>query len=436
MSEGLFMANRDIDRLRTIHDVLHGKLSQVEAADTLHLTDRQVRRLCGRVHDEGNRGIIHKLRGRPSNHQLDGELLGKALSALHHPKWEGFGPTYAADKLDEYYAIVLSPWTVRRLMLLTELWRTRRPRPQHRSWRPRRARVGMLVQLDGSPHDWFEGRGPRCVLLIFIDDATSRILWGEFVPVESTDTLMRAVRAFLRRYGRPVAFYVDKGSIYKVNRQAAVEEQLNDADPVTQFTRAMHELGIEVIFANSPQAKGRVERGFRTHQDRLIKDFRLQNICTIEAANRFLRDEYIPDHNARCAVEPAEAADAHRPLLPTHDLDAILSHQEDRNIQDDYTVRYGNRFFQLEEGQSIRRKTDVTIQERLDGSLHIVYKGRYLDFHQVPGRPYRPEQVRRARRAAVAAILPRTRRRPDPFFATFSLASSEPTMPPASAGVA
>jgi hypothetical protein len=309
----------------------------------------------------------------------------------------------------------------------------------------------MLVQLDGSDHDWFEGRGPRCALLIFIDDATSRILYGEFVPVESTEVLMRAARAFLQRYGRPVAFYVDKDSIYKVNRQATVEEQLSDADPVTQFARAMRELGIEVIFANSPQAKGRVERGFRTHQDRLVKDLRLGNIRTIEAANRFLWEEYIPDHNWRCAVEPAEATDAHRPLLPTHDLDAILSHQERRQIQDDFTVRYGNRFFQLEDGQSLRRKTDVTLQDRLDGSLRIIYQGRTLRFHRVDGRPYRPEQLRRAKRPNLGkgpALTPAgrraelgfaqsgqpwTRARVDPFYAAFSLAASEPTNPPASA---
>ena len=228
------------------------------------------------------------------------------MSALHNPLWDGFGPVFSQEKLNEYYGIRLGKTTVGNLMILTNLWVVHRRGTRHRAWRERRACVGMLVQLDGSDHDWFEGRGPRCVLIIYIDDATSRILYGEFVHVEDTLTLLRTTKTYLDRWGRPVAYYVDKDSIYNINRQATVEEELRDEQPMTQFTRAMSELGVEVILAQSPQAKGRVERGFGTHQDRLVKELRLAGISTLEQANQFLWKVYIPEHNRRFAVDPAE----------------------------------------------------------------------------------------------------------------------------------
>jgi len=412
MSEVLVMADRDIDRLRVVREVLEGRRTQVEAGETLDLSERQVRRLCVRVRVEGNRGIVHRLRGRPSNHRLEAELVERALSALHNPLWEGFGPTFAREKLAKLYGIGLSDWTVRQWMRRTGLWQSRRSRPKHRSWRERRARVGMLVQLDGSTHDWFEGRGASCVLLIYIDDATSRILYGEFVGVEDTLTLMRTTRTYLLRHGRPVAFYVDKDSIYKVNRQATLEEELRDEQPMTQFTRAMGELGIGVIAADSPQAKGRVERGFGTHQDRLVKELRLEGISDVAAANRYLWEEYIPDHNARCEVNPAQSGDAHRPLLPAQDLDAILCLRTRREVQNDFTVRYRNRFFQIEEEQPVRvyRKAQITVQERLDGSIHLVFKGRALNFHAIPGRPLQTVPHSKPR-----TVTPRVRVRQRPF---------------------
>lgn len=201
---------------------------------------------------------------------------------------------------------------------------------------------------------------------------------------------------YLRKWGRPAALYVDKDSIYTVNRPANVEEQLSGKDPITQFTRAMGELGIEVILAGSPQAKGRVERGFRTHQDRLVKELRLAGISTKEAANKFLREVYIPKHNRRYAEEPAKPIDAHKPLLPSHDLDAILSIQEDRQVHNDSIVRCDNRFLLLADGHGLRPGTKVGVEKRLDGTLRIAYKGRYLQFKQVQARPYVPEQRRRA----------------------------------------
>lgn len=414
MDERLNMSNDDIDRLRTVRDITDGKLMWREAAEVLDLSERQVARLCARVRDEGNRGILHRLRGRPSNNRHDEELLGQALSALHNPLWHDFRPTFSQGKLDKLHGIRLSAETVRKLMMLTGLWELHRRRAKHRAWRERRACVGMLVQLDGSPHDWFEGRGPWCTLIIYIDDATSRILYGEFVDEEDTLTLMRTTKIYLDRWGRPVAFYVDKDSIYNVNRPVNAEEQLSDTHPITQFTRAMGELGTEVILANSPQAKGRVERGFLTHQDRLVKELRLAGISTKKDANPFLHEVYIPEHNRSYAVEPAEPVDVHKPLLRSHDLDAILSIHEDRQVHNDSVIRINNRFLLLDEGHGLRPRTKVVVQQRLDGTLRIERQGRYFQFKQVPARPHVPEQLRRATpryRVPAGPKLPR-----NPFF--------------------
>jgi len=432
MTKRLNMSNGDIDRLRTIRDVIDGRLKWSEAAQILDLGERQVGRLCVRVRNEGNQGILHGLRGRPSNNRHDEELLGQALSALHNPLWAGFGPSFSQEKLDELHYIRLGTETMRKLMLQTGIWEPHRRRAKHRAWRERRRCVGMLVQLDGSPHDWFEGRGPRCTLIIYIDDATSRILYGEFVEEEDTPTLMRTTGTYLRRWGRPVAFYVDKDSIYTVNQPASIEEQLRDADPITQFTRAMGELGIEVILAHSPQAKGRVERGFETHQDRLVKELRLAGISTKEDANRFLRHVYIPKHNRRYAVDPADPVDVHKPLLPAHDLDAILSIQKDRQVYNDSIVRFDNRFLLLAPGHGLRPKTKVVVEHRLDDTVRIACEGRYLKFEEVPCRPHVPEQLRAGPKAAVPRFVP-PRLPPNPFYAAFKIAPSEPTNPPASA---
>lgn len=435
MEERLNMGMKERDKLHAIRNVLEGRTTQAEAAKILRRSERHVRRLCARVREWGERSLVHGLRGRPSNNRLDEDVLGQALSALHNPRWKGFGPTFAQGKLAEYCRIALGTETVRTLMIRTGLWEPGRRGAKHRAWRERRRCVGMLVQLDGSDHDWFEGRGPRCVLIIYIDDATSRILYGEFVKVEDTLTLMRTTRTYLRRCGRPVAFYVDKDGIYKVNLPATVEEQLRGEEPLSQFTRAMGELGIEMIFAHSPQAKGRVERSFDTHQDRLVKELRLRGIADIEGANRYLWQDYIPEHNARYAVEPADPVDVHKPLLSGHDLDAILSIQTPHRVQNDFTVRHDNRFFQLLPEQVVRvyPKATITVQERLGGTLHWVFKGRRLKFRPIVGRPLRQAPARPRHKPAPAPIKAR-RPRVDPVYASFSLASREaPSNPPASA---
>lgn len=385
------MSTKEIDTLKIIQDVIEKRMKQHRAGSLLKLSTRQVRRLCGRVRREGAKGLRHGLRGQPSNHQLPSGRLDKALGIVR-TTYLDFGPTLANEKLESINKIFLSTSILRRGMIENGLWHPHTQGAVHRAWRERRASVGELVQLDGSDHDWFEGRGPRCALLIFIDDATSRILWGAFIPVEDTLNLLASAKSYLLQNGRPLALYVDRDSIYKVNRQASVDESLRDGQPLTQFTRAMGELGIEMIFALSPQAKGRVERGFKTHQDRLVKELRLAGISSMAEANDFLRRTYIPAHNARFAVMPRSAIDVHRPLLSIHRLDEILSVRRERVVSNDFTLRLENRFFQILPGQVLRvRPHDkVMLEMRLDGTTHIRFKGAYLRFRALTERPPRP----------------------------------------------
>lgn len=369
---------KEIDRLRVIHKVIDGELKAWQAAAQLDLSVRQVKRLKKRV-IKSDRGIVHGLRGRPSNHRLSPEVVKKAVD-LVRSKYSDFGPTFANEKLYEQEGIHISTNSLRKAMVSAGLWKVRRQKIRHRAYRERRACLGELVQLDGSDHLWFEKRAPRCVLLNFIDDATSKILHAEFVSVEDTLTLLAATRRYLLKRGRPIAFYVDHDSIYKVNRQPTLEEQLRDTQPMTQFTRAMKELDIEVIAANSPQAKGRVERSFKTHQDRLVKELRLNRISSMEAANEFLRKTYIPASNRKFSVQPQNRIDSHRPLLPIHSLQKILSLRVERTVLNDYTVRFNNLFMQILPGQRIRPSACILVEVRLNGSIHIRFKRDYLDY--------------------------------------------------------
>lgn len=385
------MTHRELDKLQVIRKIIEHRLSWNQGAKILGLCRNQIGTLCARVRREGARGLIHRLRGKPSNHHLDPQILERAMAILRGPLYIGFGPTFANEKLRlAPHHLVLSTPVLRQGMIKAGLWKAHRKGSRHRAWRQRRDCVGMLVQLDGSDHEWFEDRGPRCVLMVYIDDATSRILYAEFVDVEDTLTLLRTTRAYLRRHGRPIAFYVDKDSIYNVNRQATVEEELKDMHPITQYTRAMGELDIEVICADSPQAKGRVERSFDTHQDRLVKELRLAGISTKEAANRFLWDVYLPAHNERFSIAPTSTVDAHRPLrsLANH-LDEILSIQTERQLANDFTLRFQNKFFQVlpHKPMQIRPKNKVLFEFRLDGSTHLRFKGAYLPFKAIAKRP-------------------------------------------------
>lgn len=405
MAEVVTMTTRELDRLRIIRHVLERRLTWPQAAAQLALSVRQIGRLCARVRTEGHHGIGHRLRGRPSNHRLAPGLLAQAVAVVqrHYPD---FGPTFANEKLRARHQLVLSTWTLRQGLIQAGVWRPHARPPVHRAWRPRRACLGELIQLDGSDHAWFEARAPRCGLLLYVDDATSRLLYGAFVASEATVPLLRTTHAYLERHGRPVAFYVDRDSIYRVNRQPTIEEQLQDPTPLTQFTRAMRELDIQVIPAYSPQAKGRVERSFGTHQDRLVKELRLAKMADREAATQFLLRHYLPAHNARYAVAAANPTNAHRPLLPQQHLPAILALQTVRTLDHDYTVRFQNRFFQVLPTQpvTVRPRDRILIESRIDASLHFRVRGRYLHVRPIAKPPARPTRllVQRARAATPA----------------------------------
>ncbi len=390
MQELLTMRMKELDRLRVMHLVLAGKLTWTEAAEQLMLSERQIGAIVARVRRDGARGVVNRLRGRTSNRRLSPGLIQRAV-ALVKTTYPDFGPTFATEKLWERHGLALSVPTLRRALIQAGLWRPRRRKARHRAWRPRRSCVGLLIQVDGSEHDWFEGRGPRCVLLLYIDDATSRLLYGEFVAAEDTLTLMRTTTVYLKRYGRPLSFYVDQDSIYKVNREASLEEQLRDVQPLTQFTRAMTELGIEVLTAYSPQAKGRVERSFKTHQDRLVKELRLRGIATRPAANAYLWAHYLPAHNARYAQEPANPTDAHRPLLRTHDLARILCVRIERTLRADWTLRCRNQWFQLLPKQPVvlRPKDTLVVEFRLDGAPQLRARGHRLAYTLLAQAPAR-----------------------------------------------
>ncbi len=387
MDEWVAMSQREVDRLLVLRKVLDGRLTQVAAGAQVGRSPRQIRRLCARLVARGARGLIHGLRGRPSNHQLAPGLLARAV-ALVRAKYADFGPTLAWETLAERHGLHLGLETLRQGLRRAGLWRGHRQDPPYRAWRTPRAAVGELVQLDGSPHAWFEDRGPRCALVSYVDDATSAIPHAAFIPEETTRDLLRTTGAYLRRYGRPLAFYVDRDGIYRVNQRPTLAEQLTGEGPLSQFHRALRELGIDLLFAQSPQAKGRVENRFGTLQDRLVKALRLARIGTLAAANVFLARTFLPAFNARFARAPASPTDAHRPLLAAHDLDAILSLKVTRHVQADFTLQYEGHRFQLAATQPVRvrPKVAVLVEDRLDGSIHLRLKGRELAFTRLPAR--------------------------------------------------
>jgi len=390
--EILQMTHRDIDRLKTLHLASQKKITQGKAAELLNLSREHVNRLCQKIRKGGNRAIIHGLRGRPSNNQPLPGLIEKAEKKLKE-KYSDFGPTFAAEKLLEIDGIKLSDETVRKLMIKLGLWKERKRRATHREWRERKDCFGEMVQMDGSDHDWFERRRDRCILLASIDDATNRPFL-RFTEHEDTKNLMQFSRTYLKKFGKPLSFYVDKDSIYKTNRQPSLEEELQGKKyALTQFTRAMEvDLGVKVINAGSPQAKGRVERLFETLQDRLVKELRLAGISTIPAANRFLDEVYLGKHNQRFSVPPKNKTDVHRPVGKTEaELDAILSFQEERTLCNDYTIRWRNRLFQVKKHQPyfLLPRTKVVVEERLNGKIKIKYKGKYLKIHEIDQKEIR-----------------------------------------------
>ena len=397
----IMVTQEELKRLNVIHKVLDKSITQTEAAGILDLTDRHIRRMAARIVKEGDKGIVNKLRGRPAHNCTLDKVKTKALNLCKNI-YEGFSPTLASEKLFERDKIKLSRELLRTWFIKEHIaYASRKARP-HRNWRERKTHYGQMVQADGSHHDWFEGRGPWCVLMGQIDDATSKVS-AEFHGYEGTLPFMASFKSYLKAKGIPISVYIDRHTTYKSNKKPSIEDELEDKEPLTQVGKALKELGVEVIFAHSAQAKGRVERLFRTFQDRLVKEMRLRKTRSIEEANSFLK-EYLPIYNKRFSVPAAHSADLHRPLPKGIDLDKVLCKKTERTLRNDWTVAHDKKLYQVE--NNIRAKK-VTMEERTDGSLLIWHKNMELKFKEITKRPQKVIETPKSHLSARAHTPPK-----------------------------
>jgi transposase len=385
----LTMSNRELTRLEVMQRLKDQRLTQKEAAQQLGISLRQVKRLWRAYREKGAKGLVSGRRGKPRNNRLDAGVAQQALDLIKE-KYADFGPTLAHEKLSEVHHLQLSRESVRQIMIAERIWKPKHARqPVAHQMRERRACLGELVQIDGSDHDWFEGRGPKCTLLVYIDDATGQLLELWFVPDETSFAYFEASRHYFERYGKPVAFYSDKHGIFRVNQ----EQTTGLGSGLTQFGRAMQDLDIQIICANSPQAKGRVERANQTLQDRLVKELRLHSLSDIEAANAYL-PEFRDDFNRRFAVAPRSTHDAHRPLLKTENLDVILTHQKTGTLSKNLTVQSNKVIYQIQSDRPdyTLRNAQVTVCENAKGEVTLLYKNKPLSY-TIYHKPIRQAEV-------------------------------------------
>ena len=375
------MSQRELRRLHVIHKALDGALKHAEAAEMLSLSDRQIRRIIRRIRLEGDVGIIHKARGNPSNNKVSKKIKDKAIKT-YREKLKGFGPTLASEKLLELEGIEVNDETLRNWLIDTGDWEKVRKSRKHRQWRPRKHHFGEMIQVDGSHHDWFEGRRPKCVLMGYIDDATGKV-YARFYEYEGTMPAMDSFKRYIKKYGIPISLYLDKHMTYKSPKKAAFPGY--DEEPLSQFERAMKELGVEVKHANSPQAKGRIERLFRTFQDRVVKEMRLRGIKTIDEANEFLKS-YLPIYNKKFAVKAKEKKDIHRDIPKGLNLNSILCIKTERILRNDFTVAHSGKLYQI---QDRAKASKVFIEERINGTIAITHNDTHLKFKEVTERPER-----------------------------------------------
>jgi len=383
--ERIAMSQEERDYLDWLKRAKDGSVTQREAASKMGVSDRWVRTLLRRMDRVGDLVVVHGLRGRPSNRKLPDTTKRQALAILKQRDWQDFGPTFAAEQLAKRHKIQVGKETLRGWMIEGGLWRSQsHAKVEVHPWRARRSGFGELVQWDTSEHDWLEGRGPVRYLVRLIDDATSWS-WGRFVERDATPQNMGVLWEYLERNGRMVDTYTDRDSMFVVPARAGESsDQRRQADRLTQLGRALRELGIGSIVAYSPQAKGRIERSFKTAQDRLVKQLRLAKVSNLKDANAFLENEYWPEWNERFASPVADFANHHRPLTPQLDLASILSYVEERVIGNDYTFSFGGRRYQIErsEIQADMRRQQLRMELRLDGELKARYEGRYVSIHE------------------------------------------------------
>lgn len=376
MDRLLEMSTKELGRLEVMQRLSARRMSQKEAGQILALSTRQIKRLLRAYRQQGAAGLVSKHRGRKANNRLAEGVKRKVLNLLK-TKYRGFGPTLAHEKLAEREKLQLSDESVRKLMIEEGLWKPHKAKKVTvHQLRERRACFGELVQIDGSLHDWLEGRAEPCVLLVFIDDATGKLVQLLLVESESFFSYCQAAQGYFQHYGKPVAFYSDKHSIFRVNLPSAgVHTDL------TQFGRAMQELDIQIICANTPQAKGRVERAIQTLQDRLPKELRLRKIASVVQANAYL-PQFIQDFNQRFAETPRSSVDLHRPLLPKEDLAHIFSWQEPRTLSKNLTLQFHKTVYQIQTERSAYtlRNAQVLVCLTAQDEMTILYNGKTLPY--------------------------------------------------------
>ena len=375
------MSRKELNRLPILHKVMDKRLTQLEAAKMLELSVRHTRRIIKKIRAKGDEAIIHGNRGKISPGKLP-QSIEKEIVLLLKKKYYDFGPTFAAEKLFELEKIKISKEKLRQIMVQYEVKYPKRKDPGNvHQWRERKHHIGEMIQMDGSDHDWLEGRGPKMVLMGYIDDATSRI-FGQFYEYEGTFPAMNSFRGYIKKYGLPFSFYIDRHSTYKTTRQPTIEEDLKMEFPKTQFGRLLNELSVKIIYARSPQAKGRIERAFGTLQDRLTKEMRLAGISTLEQANEFLK-EYLPKHNAKYAVAPAKRTNLHKPVPKHLNIEEIFCIKEFRSITNGYTIQWKNRIFLIRDPSITMKKQRVCVMEHFDGNITLKLNGKYLSFEEV-----------------------------------------------------
>jgi transposase len=385
------MSTSELKRVGVMGRVAAGTLTLGSAAKLLGLSYRQAKRVYRRYREEGGKGLTHRSAGRPSNRATAPAVREQALALIREkysgPIDERFGPTLAAEHLASEDGVTVDHETLRRWMLTAGLWSRARKRRPHRRRRERKAHFGELVQLDGSFHDWFEGRGPESCLLTLVDDATGRS-HGRFSAQETIWAAVAVLRDWIAAYGIPQALYTDWKNVYV--RPPTEEERLTQTAPLTQFGRMCAQLGIRIIPASSPQAKGRIERNHGTHQDRLVKKLRRQGIGDLTAANAFLETEYWTAHNRRFARPPASSDDFHTAIPRGVRLDAVFRLEEKRTVSNDWVVRYDNRFLQIErQSHQPPARSTVLVYEAADGQIEIRYRDRVMRWQEIA-----PERMR------------------------------------------
>lgn len=389
MAQLITMTPKELSRYEVIKRLLKKELNGTEASKQIDLSVRQVRNLKAKVKRHGVKGIIHGHRGKPSNRRMTEEKV-EHIESLVKDKYSDFGPTFAKEKLEENHGIKLGKETLRLLMIKWELWKPkpRKKNKEYRAWRERKEQYGEMVQFDGSYHHWFEDRADKCCLLASIDDATGKLLKLKFVYDEGTIPVFSFWKTELEQHGKPLSIYLDRLRTYKQNLKSVFD----DPNCRTQFQRAIEQdMGIKLIYAHSPQAKGRAERLFGTLQDRLIKELRLAGISTIKEANGFVEEVFIPKFNARFPVLPQKKGNLHKPLtnFEKNNLARIFSVQDTRTVNNDFTIKLKGKWYQLAEQQPtlVLRKDKVLIEERLDNSIHISLRNKELNYAVLPARP-------------------------------------------------